>query len=169
MSDSNIEEIDTNNIEEIDANNIEEIDTNNIEEIDTNNIKEIDANNIETNNELNDEIKQIEDLDNINNDIEDSNKKLMAMLSNMFMMNNSNADNSNADSILEYDENEKDFLKMDGFSDTVNLIYDETCSITICTEQVKDEVTEIKSQLNDIQNQLKRLNDLFETHLTPRP
>jgi len=140
MSDSNIEEIDANNIEELEING---------------------------NNELNDEINQIEDLDNINNDIEDSNKKLMAMLSNMFMMNNSNADN--ADSILEYEENDKDFLKMDGFSDTVNLIYDETCSITICTEQVKDEIVEIKSQLNDIQNQLKRLNDLFEKHLTPRP
>jgi DNA repair exonuclease SbcCD ATPase subunit len=110
-----------------------------------------------------DNLEDYQDIDNMNDNIEESNKKIMSMLSSMFMMNNGTADKNGVDDILEYEDGDKDFYsKIDSLIETSNLIYDETCSITISTEQVKDEIADIKNSIDNINNNIDFLKDRLQ-------
>ena len=105
-----------------------------------------------------------QDIDNMSDNIEESNQKIMSMLSSMFMMNSVNNDTNNlGDNVLEYDDSDKDFYsKIDNLVETSNLIYDESCSITISTEQVKDEIDIIKNNIVIINNNIDYLKNKLQ-------
>jgi len=62
------------------------------------------------------------------------------------------------------DDNMKNiFEKIDIITDTSNLIYDESCSITISTEQMKDELILVKNQIGDLNNQIGNLKNQLDS------
>jgi hypothetical protein len=62
----------------------------------------------------------------------------------------------------------KDEIKelIENISETNNLIYDETCSITINNEQIKDDISDLKNQFDIFQNEIGILKSSIEEILT---
>jgi hypothetical protein len=68
----------------------------------------------------------------------------------------------------EDDGEYKDGIKelIENISETNNLIYDETCSITINNEQIKDDISDLKNKFDIFQNEIENLKLSIETILT---
>lgn len=109
-----------------------------------------------------------ENNDNIKNESDDNfsaQMKLMSFLSAAMQYNKNNAggtEEENEEIVSKIDEEKLLLEKIELISDTSNLIYDETCSITINSEQIKDDIDDLKNKFNTFQIEIETIKYKIE-------
>jgi len=118
-----------------------------------------------------DTIEDVLEMDNDpenNIDMISSQYKLMSFLN--AMQNNNNLFNLCCDHNFDSKEEDNEIISkeddnkiLEKILDTNHLIYDETCSITINTEQIKDDIDDLKNKFDDLKNKFEELLILIQS------
>ena len=121
---------------------------------------------VENNIQLNDDIVQLNQYENVDFNLLNS-SKMMNFMNLMQMNNDNNANifNGNESNIFYKQENTENELleKVEQFNETLGLIYDETCSLTInIPEKIEESQTEIEKQ---IKCEFEKLKTYLNTEL----